>query len=158
MLPVAMAAQMAMGLVQGPLAKILDAYVSDVELKRKLAAEIERQTLGYVTRSAELGAGVVMAETQSEHWLSRSWRPLLMLMLMGFLLLVGLILPLADLIAGHRVPFEPRWQSLPEGFWSFLTVGAGGYIGGHSLEKVAGAAAAPKRAGFPFMRGSDRKG
>ena len=65
---------------------------------------------------------------------------------------------LADLIAGYRVPFEPRWQSLPEGFWQFLAVGAGGYIGGRSLEKVASAATPPKRAGFPFMRGSDRKG
>jgi hypothetical protein len=158
MLPVAVAAQLALGLVQGPLAKILDAYVSDVELKRKLAAEIEQQTLGYFQRSAELGADVVMAETTSEHWLSRSWRPLLMLLMMGFLLLVGLVLPLADLIAGHRIAFEPRWQSLPEGFWQFLTVGAGGYIGGRSLEKVARAAKPPRRAGFPFMRGSDRKG
>jgi len=41
---------------------------------------------------------------------------------------------------------------------AILTVGAGGYIGGRSLEKVAGAATPPKRAGFPFMRGSDRKG
>ena len=158
MVPIALAGQIAMGLVQGPLAKILDAYVADVELRRKLAAEIETQTLGYFTRSAELGAEVVMAETRSEHWLSRSWRPLLMLLLMGFLLLVGFVLPLADLIAGYRVPFEPRWQSLPEGFWQFLTVGAGGYIGGRSLEKVASAATPPKRAGFPFMRGSDRKG
>lgn len=158
MLPVAMAAQLALGLVQGPLGKILDAYVSDVELRRKLAAEIEQQTLGYLTRSAELGADVVMAETTSDHWLSRSWRPLLKLMLMGFLLLVGLVLPLADLAAGHRVAFEPRWQSLPEGFWQFLTVGAGGYIGGRSLEKVAAVLPARRRPGFSFRRGSDRKG
>lgn len=39
-----------------------------------------------------------------------------------------------------------------------LTVGAGGYIGGRSLEKVAGTAKARKPAGFPFIRGSDRKG
>ena len=39
-----------------------------------------------------------------------------------------------------------------------LTVGAGGYIGGRSLEKVADVARAPKRVGFPFIRGSDRKG
>ncbi len=158
MIPAAIAAQLALGLVQGPLARILDAYVSDVELKRKLAAEIEKQTLGYLTRTAELGAEVVMAETKSEHWLSRSWRPLLMLMLMGFLLLVGFVLPLAELIAGHRIAFEPRWQALPEGFWQFLTVGAGGYIGGRSLEKVADAVKAPRRTGFPFIRGSDRKG
>lgn len=158
MIPAAMAAQLALGLVQGPLAKILDAHVSDLELRRKLTAEIERQTLGYFTRTAELGAGVVMAETNSEHWLSRSWRPLLMLILMGFLILVGFVLPVADLIVGHRVAFEPRWQALPEGFWQFLTVGAGGYIGGRSLEKVADAVTTRKRAGFPFIRGSDRKG
>lgn len=158
MIPAAMAAQLALGFVQGPVAKILEAYVSDLTLRRKLAAEIEAQTLGYFTRTVELGAEVVLAETNSEHWLSRSWRPLLMLMLMGFLLLVGFVLPLADLVAGHRVAFEPRWQALPEGFWQFLTVGAGGYIGGRSLEKVAGTAKARRPAGFPFIRGSDRKG
>jgi len=39
-----------------------------------------------------------------------------------------------------------------------ITVGAGGYIGGRSLEKVADAVKAPRRTGFPFIRGSDRKG
>ncbi len=136
--PVAVAAQLAMGLVQGPLMKALEAYVSDLELRRKLAAELEQQTLTYFTKTAELGAGVVMAEVQSEHWLTRSWRPVLMMVLIGFLLLVGLILPLADLIIGHPLAFEPRWQLLPGGFWDFLAIGMGGYIGGRSLEKVAG--------------------
>jgi hypothetical protein len=139
--PVGVAAQLAMGLVQGPLTKILDAYVADVELRRKLAAEMEQQVLAHLTRSAELGQGVVLAEVNSEHWLSRSWRPMLMLLLMGFLLLAGLILPVADLVAGGPVPFSPRWQMLPQGFWDFLTIGMGGYIGGRSLEKVAGAVA-----------------
>ena len=136
--PLALAAQLAMGLFQGPVTKALEAYVSDLELRRKLAAELEQQTLAYLSKSAELGAGIVLAEVQSEHWLTRSWRPLLMLVLIGFLLLVGLILPLADLLSGSRVPFEPRWQLLPAGFWDFLTIGMGGYIGGRSLEKVAG--------------------
>ena len=136
--PVALAAQLAMGLIQGPISKALDAYVSDLELRRKLAAELEQQTLAYLSKSAELGAGVVMAEVQSEHWLTRSWRPLLMVILMGFLVLIGLVLPVADIIAGHPLPFAPRWQLLPAGFWDFLAVGMGGYIGGRSLEKVAG--------------------
>lgn len=127
-----------MGLIQGPVMKALDAYVSDLELRRKLAAELEQSTIAYFTKSAELGANVVMAEVQSEHWLTRSWRPVLMLILMGFLLLAGLILPLADLLAGHTVAYAPRWQALPAGFWDFLTIGMGGYIGGRSLEKVAG--------------------
>jgi hypothetical protein len=136
--PVALAAKLAMGLVQGPVMKALDAYVSDLEIRRKLAAELEQQTLAYLTKSAELGAGIVMAETQSEHWLTHSWRPVLMVILMGFLVLAGLVLPIADLIAGYRLAFEPRWQMLPQGFWDFLSIGMGGYIGGRSIEKVAG--------------------
>ena len=139
-----LAAQLVAALVNGPLAKIIDGQIADAALKRKLAAEMEQQLLTHMTRAAELGQAVVLAEVQSAHWLSRSWRPMLMLLLMGFLLLAGLILPLADLIAGAPVPFAPRWQMLPEGFWNFLTVGMGGYIGGRSLEKVAGAVAERK--------------
>lgn len=139
--PVGGAAQLAMGLMHGPVMKVLEAYVGDLELRRKLAAELEQQALSYVSRTAELGAGVVMAEVQSEHWLSRNWRPMLMVLLMGFLVVIGLLLPLADLLAGRTIPFAPRWHLLPEGFWQFLTVGMGGYIGGRSLEKVAGAIA-----------------
>ncbi len=139
MIPVTLAAKLAMGLVNGPLMKIIEAHVADLSLRRKLAAEMAQQVETHLMQTAELGQQVVMAEVQSEHWLSRSWRPLLMLILMGFLLLAGLILPLADLIAGAPVPFAPRWQMLPDGFWNFLAVGMGGYIGGRSLEKVAGA-------------------
>ncbi|MCB1378465.1 MAG: hypothetical protein KDK89_08895 [Alphaproteobacteria bacterium] len=137
-LPLALIAQTAAGLFQGPLNKVLDAYVSDIELRRKLAAELEQQFMTQISRSMELGTSVVLAETQSEHWLTRSWRPMLMLILMGFLIVVGLLLPLVDMIAGHPVRFEPRWTLLPTGFWDFLSVGMGGYIGGRSLEKVAG--------------------
>lgn len=137
-MPLALVGQLAAGLVNGPIAKLLDAYVSDQELRRKLAAELEQQVMTHLARSTELGAGIVMAEIKSEHWLTRSWRPLLMLMLMGFLLIVGLLLPLAELAAGAPIRFEPRWQLLPPGFWEFLGIGVGGYIGGRSLEKVAG--------------------
>ena len=63
--------------------------------------------------------------------------PLLMLMLMGFLLWVGIILPLADLAAGSPVAYKPRWSELPAGFWDFLGIGVGGYIGGCTKEKIA---------------------
>ena len=135
--PAALAAQLAMGLVQGPLTKIIEAHVADRELRLKLAHEMEASALAFLTRQTELGANAVMAEIQSEHWLSRSWRPILMLLLMGFLVLAGVILPLADALHGSPVPFSPRWQALPQGFWDFLTIGMGGYIGGRSLEKVA---------------------
>ena len=62
-------------------------------------------------------------------------------------------MPLADVIAGRPIPFAPRWQMLPQGFWDFLAVGMGGYIGGRSLEKVAGAVtAAAERKTLPRGR------
>ncbi len=126
------------GLMSGPLTKILDAFVADLELRRKLKAELEGSLLTHLGASLELQQGIVLAEVKSEHWLTRSWRPMLMVVLMGFLILVGFALPLADLIFGYAVPFNPRWQSLPEGFWDFLSIGVGGYVGGRSLEKISG--------------------
>ena len=158
MFPATLLGQFAADLVKGPLARIIEAHVADVELRRKLAAEMERQVLAQAAREAELGQAVVLAETQSEHWLSRSWRPLLMLLMMGFLLLAGLILPLADVLAGRTIPFSPRWQMLPQGFWDFLAVGMGGYIGGRSLEKVAGAIAGSRIAPANGAAQSRRKG
>ncbi len=139
--------QTVLGLVQGPLAKILDAHIADAELKHKLAAEIETQLMTQLSKADELGAGVVQAEVKSEHWLTRSWRPLLMLLLMAFLVLVGFLLPVADLILGHHVKFEPRWQLLPPEFWPFLQIGMGGYIGGRTLEKLADRAFPGKTSG-----------
>ncbi len=70
--PIALLTQLAAGLVQGPISKVLEAYVSDLELRRKLAAELESRTIDYLAKSEELGSGVILAEVKSEHWLTRS--------------------------------------------------------------------------------------
>ena len=139
MLPLLPVVGMVMGLIKGPLARVLESYVSDLELRRRLQAELETQFLTELGKSQELAAGIVTAEVTSEHWLTRSWRPMLMLLLMGFLVLVGAVLPLADLLVGYPIPFDPRWTVLPPEFWNFLAIGMGGYVGGRSLEKMAGA-------------------
>jgi hypothetical protein len=124
------------GLVKGPLSTIVDRYVSDAEQRQKLKAELERGLLDHLSKATELQQNVVLAEINSEHWLTSNWRPLLMMVLMGFLILVGLMIPIIDLIVGHPIMYQPRWNDLPEGFWNFLGVGMGGYIGGRSLEKI----------------------
>jgi hypothetical protein len=83
---------------------------------------------------------VVLSEARSSHWLTRSWRPMLMLLFMALLAIYGVLLPTLDLIAAHPVTFTPRWRDLPPEFWNLLTVGLGGYVGGRSLEKIADAA------------------
>ncbi len=124
-------------IMSGPLDKLIDTYVRDLELRRKLKAELESNLLTHLGKSLELEQAVVIAEIKSEDWLTRMWRPILMMVLIWLLLFAGFVLPLADLVAGKTLPFNPRWTALPDGFWSFLSVGVGGYIGGRSLEKIA---------------------
>jgi hypothetical protein len=143
-LPVAIILNMVTGLMNGPVTKALDSFVKDQELRRKLAAELETKLADHLGKSQELEQAVVLAEIKSEHWLTRSWRPLLMLTLLGFIVFVGLVVPLLDAIMGHAVAFNPRWQALPPQFWDFLSVGVGGYIGGRSLEKIANQVIAPR--------------
>ena len=137
-LPLPLIINLVSSLMSGPINNLLDAHIKDAELRKKLQAELELKLTDHLGKSLELEQAIVLAEIRSEHWLSYSWRPILMLVLMGFLLLVGLVLPLADLLAGRTLPFNPRWQVLPPQFWEFLSIGVGGYIGGRSLEKIAG--------------------
>jgi hypothetical protein len=139
-IPIALITDAVSSLMSGPINRIIESYVKDLELRRKLQAELETSMISHFGKSLELQQAIVLAEVKSEHWLTRSWRPLLMMTLIFFLILVGLLIPLADLAAGYAIPFNPRWQALPEGFWNFLTIGVGGYIGGRSVEKVVGAA------------------
>lgn len=137
MIPLVTAAGLALKLLQGPISQILDKHIADRQTRDKLAAELQQTFLDHVEKEQEQQASIIIAESKSEHWLTANWRPLLMMMLMGFLMLVGLVIPAIDLVAGHPIPYRPRWAELPEGFWQFLTIGMGGYIGGRSLEKIA---------------------
>lgn len=146
-IPVALIGNLVGGLMGGPISKILDAYIHDVELRRKLEADLQAKLVDHLGREMALEQSIILAEINSDSWLTKTWRPLLMLSFLGFLGFVGLALPLADLIAGHTLPFNPRWGALPPEFWNFLSVGIGGYVGGRSLEKIAGVVQVPGRRG-----------
>ena len=93
---------------------------------------------------------VVLAEI-AESRLTRSWRPALMFLLMGFLLFLGLVIPSIEMVTGRTFAFEPRFELLPDAVWNLLAIGLGGYIGGRSAEKIAGRMwiRPPSRAGRP---------
>jgi hypothetical protein len=144
-LPVGMIVSLVTGLMNGPVSKVLDAFVKDQELRRKLQADLELKLTEHLGKAEELEQAIVLAEIKSEHWLTRSWRPILMLTLLGFIVFVGVVIPFLDFLMGAPVTFNPRWQALPPQFWDFLSIGVGGYIGGRTLEKVAAQVLAKKR-------------
>ena len=121
----------------GPILEIVDKLVPDADLKRRLRSEIKGRLVDRDMALVAARRSVVLAEIASESWLTRSWRPILMFLLMGFLLFFGLFLPLVELALGRPLPLEPRLDRIPEPAWNLLSLGLGGYVGGRTIEKIA---------------------
>jgi hypothetical protein len=124
------------GVAGGPVLEIIDKLVVDAGLKERLKAEIKAKCLDRDRVLIAARQSVVLAEQQSESWLTRSWRPLLMLLLMAFLLFFGLLVPIMELCLGHPLAIEPRLDRIPEPAWNLLTLGLGGYVGARTIEKI----------------------
>lgn len=83
--------------------------------KRKVKQELEAALLEYESRRMERQADVVGEEARG-NWLQRSWRPVVMLVFAG-VILVGSFMELPVLEDSSR-------------FWDLLEIGLGGYIVG----------------------------
>jgi len=127
----------AMNLFGSLINAIDDWHTSDEE---KLIAKgqiygIQAQTLKNILdfESERLNAqrDIIVAEAKGESWLQRNWRPLSMMVFVTIIANNFIIVPYAKSF-GLDVPM----LSIPDGMWTLLTVGIGGYIGGRTVEKV----------------------
>jgi len=125
-------------LIRGPLLAIIEKLVMEKDAKAELKAEIVRHLAEHDQLLHQAQRDVIIAELSRGSWLARSWRPLLMLLVMGIITVYGLILPLIEALLGQAIGFTPRWHDIPEGLWNLITLGVTGYIGGRTLEKVFG--------------------
>lgn len=76
----------------------------------------------YEQRNLNARAEIVKAESESEHWLTSTWRPITMLSLLSLVMLDSFgVLP----------------NELSPQAWVLLQLGVGGYVVGRSAEKVA---------------------
>lgn len=90
-------------------------------------AQLEIQ-MELMKRQAELetaAADIVRAEAGSEHWLTASWRPILMLTFGGLIVARWL---------GFAAPGLSEAEVVK--LWSIVELGIGGYVIGRSAEKV----------------------
>jgi len=126
-----------MGLIEGPVFSIIDKLIPDPTLKAKLKTEIEAKTIAHKDEIIRAQRDILINELSQGSLLTRSWRPVLMYMIILFLLVYGLMLPIVDLFTTQPIVFTPRWQEIPDGLWNLLGLGVGGYVGGRSLEKIA---------------------
>lgn len=106
--------------MKGPVTNVVEAVSGLVDRltlpareKRELELEITRLLSSLETVSVKNRTEVVRGEAVG-NWLQRSWRPLLMLVFAG-IILVGAFTPLPMLEDSSR-------------FWDLLEIGLGGYI------------------------------
>lgn len=104
--------------------------------------EVERElNMAIMQNSAAIeqaAASVIKAEAESEHVITATWRPVLMLTItaiVGWNFLVAPLIELAvQIFTGNQIPLS---IPLPEELWQLLMIGVGGYVCGRSAEKVA---------------------
>ena len=131
----------------GALLPVIGPLLGDV-VKRVLPedkdkrAEIEREiNMALISNSAQIeqaAASVILAEAKSEHWITATWRPILMLTITAIVAWNFLLGALVELIVKITTGDEmPLTIPLPDELWNLLMIGVGGYVVGRSAEKVA---------------------
>lgn len=113
---------------------VVDRFVTTDKEKleaQRAIADVER---AFQIRVAEIGAemaktqaSVIQSEIESQSWLARNWRPILMLVF--------------TYIIAHTFVFVPLFGldpvTIPDDMWDLLKLGMGGYVAGRTVEKVA---------------------
>ena len=131
------------GLVEGalgslitPITDIWKKYIDKEITEEQLKSEVMKELVGVFVPLFENQAKVIMAETQSEDWLTRNWRPIVALTAFFSYWYVIIMIPhLWHMGLFGDEPIRFGEAGLENLFW-LTTVCVGGYIGGRSLEKV----------------------
>jgi hypothetical protein len=87
-----------------------------------LTNQITSQVIALEGKLLEARQNIIVAEAQSQSWITRNWRPITMLTLLFMIVSDGY-----------------GWLSspLPDDAWTVIKLGLGGYVAGRSIEKVA---------------------
>jgi hypothetical protein len=102
-----------------------------VELQ-KLTQELIEKQIDAAQTEMEAAKSVIIAEAQSQSWLPRNVRPLLLL-LWGLLITVNYFAAVVSQFI--RIPFTP--VSLPDWLYKLVAIGYTGYVGFRTWEKLS---------------------
>lgn len=114
---------------------IVDQFVEDKDLSAKIKAEIQMQAMQMDHTEAmteiKAQADIVKAEIQGTSWIQRSWRPILMLVIVAIVANNYLVYPYLSMFTSKAVIL-----SLPDHLWNLMSIGVGGYVVGRSGEQI----------------------
>jgi len=114
---------------------IVNKLIPDPIERAKIQAQLEASAVEADARFAEAQSRVIVAEAEGS-WLQRSWRPILMFLLMGVIVWHALFVPFIAVLLAVDATSLVGLLLIPGPVWTLLTVGLGGYVGARTLEKV----------------------
>ena len=115
----------------GPsISKSLEKFVPDTEKRDEIEREIKLALLEQGSEFNKQAGDIILAEAKSEHWITATWRPLLMMIIV---FIVGWNYAFIPVLAAFGL--DLMILDLPPQLWTLLTVGVGGYTVGRSAEK-----------------------
>ena len=113
--------------VLGPiLGEVIRRLVPDQGEQGRIEAELSIALMQRAQEIETAAADIVKTEAASEHWLTATWRPVVMLVLTSLIVARWL---------GYSAPGISEAEALK--LWSIVEIGLGGYVIGRSAEKIA---------------------
>lgn len=110
---------------------LIKRLIPDSDKATDVEREVKLALLEHTDSIESLRGKIVLEEAKSQHWMTATWRPLLMMVVVCIIAMNYLFFPLLQLLFGVTIILE-----LPEELWNLLTIGVGGYIVGRSGEKM----------------------
>ena len=121
----------AVGAIASPLFDVIDQAVTDKDEANRLKQQVQEKLIDSQDSALKARMQIVLAEATGESWVQRSWRPILMLVIVAIVANNYLLAPYLGAMFGVGLNLE-----LPDALWDLMTMGVGGYIAGRSAEKV----------------------
>ena len=121
----------AVGAIASPLFDVIDQAVTDKDEANRLKQQVKEKLIDSQDSALKARMQIVLAEATGESWVQRSWRPILMLVIVAIVANNYLLAPYLGAMFGVGLTLE-----LPDALWDLMTMGVGGYIAGRSAEKV----------------------
>lgn len=113
------------------LGDVIKRIIPDKVDQAKIESEIKLALIEHTGSLEEIRGKIVLEEAKSQHWLTSTWRPLLMIVIIAIVAINYLIFPLVSLFTGTSMAID-----LPIELWNLLQIGVGGYVVGRSGEKM----------------------
>ncbi len=113
---------------------IIKKVVPDKDLQTKIQAELATADFSLLSKELDVQAQALVTELAGSN-LQRSWRPILMYLMMFFLLWIIVIVPVLGLY-GVEIPVKEALEAVPDRMWTMLTTGLIGYTAVRSGEKM----------------------